>query len=248
MSKAIDFEKLRAPFKSSEIEWRVGSTTKDKSKGLALPYVTNRAIQNRLDEVCGIENWQNDFKEVENARICGISIRINGEWLTKWDGAQDTKKEAIKGGLSGAMKRAAVQWGMGRYLYNIPAMWVKLKPQGDSYVLAEIPKLPDWALPVEERKNIPADNWELEIQNEDLPERVQKCIDTFAKIGVTLEQITSFLNLEAYMITEKDIETLKTVYLQIRNGLKSKDDFFITYETKKRSSAATKLEDDLSKK
>ena len=52
-------DKLQEPFKESEIEWRVGSTTKDKTKGLALAYVTNRAIQNRLDDVFGIFGWKN---------------------------------------------------------------------------------------------------------------------------------------------------------------------------------------------
>ena len=37
----------------------------------------------------------------------------------KWDAAENTQVEAVKGGRSGAMKRAAVQWGIGRYLYNL---------------------------------------------------------------------------------------------------------------------------------
>ncbi len=50
---------------------------------------------------------------------CGISIKIDSEWVTKWDAAENTQVEAVKGGRSGAMKRAAVQWGIGRYLYNL---------------------------------------------------------------------------------------------------------------------------------
>ncbi|WP_263317101.1 Rad52/Rad22 family DNA repair protein, partial [Enterobacter hormaechei] len=50
---------------------------------------------------------------------CGISIKVEGEWITKWDAAENTQVEAVKGGRSGAMKRAAVQWGIGRYLYNL---------------------------------------------------------------------------------------------------------------------------------
>ncbi len=34
-------------------------------------------------------------------------------------GCRETQVEAVKGGRSGAMKRAAVQWGIGRYLYNL---------------------------------------------------------------------------------------------------------------------------------
>ena len=140
--------KLQAPFMASEIEWRVGSTTKDKAKGLALAYVTNRAIQNRLDDVFGCFGWRNEFKEWRsNSQICGISIKHGDDWITKWDGADDSNMEATKGGLSDAMKRAAYQWGIGRYLYKLPQQWVSIEQKGNSYVVSSIPKLPSWALP-----------------------------------------------------------------------------------------------------
>lgn len=143
-------EKLQAPFAPDEIEWRVGSTNQDKTKGLALAYVTNRAIQNRLDETFGVFGWKNDFKEWKGtSQLCGISVKQNDEWIAKWDGADDSNMEATKGGLSDAMKRAAYQWGIGRYLYKLPSVWCKIKAVGKSYALAETPNLPDWALPKE---------------------------------------------------------------------------------------------------
>lgn len=117
---------LAAFFPEEDIEWRIGRSgqTKDgKPWAMALAYLTNRAIMNRLDEVCGPENWRNEFKEWKvgnsNGVLCGISIKVNGEWVTKWDGAEETDVESVKGGFSSAMKRAAVQWGMGRYLYDL---------------------------------------------------------------------------------------------------------------------------------
>ena len=53
---------LAKPFAPEGLEWRLQNTIEEKMRGLAVPYVTNRAIQNRLDEVCGPENWYNDFK------------------------------------------------------------------------------------------------------------------------------------------------------------------------------------------
>lgn len=140
--------KLQEPFYPEEIEWRVGATTQTKDKGLALAYVTNRAIQNRLDEVFGCFGWQNEFKEWHgDSQLCGISVLYEGQWITKWDGADDSATEPTKGGLSDAMKRAAYQWGIGRYLYKLPQVWVQIKPAGKSYVIVEKPKLPSWALP-----------------------------------------------------------------------------------------------------
>lgn len=144
--------KLQAPFEADEIEWRVGNTTQDKTKGMALAYVTNRAIQNRLDDVFGPFGWQNVFREWgDKGQLCGISVKDPnaGEWITKWDGADNTNFEPTKGGLSDSMKRAAYQWGIGRYLYKLDAVWVPIKQQGKSYVIerGNEPRLPVWALP-----------------------------------------------------------------------------------------------------
>lgn len=140
--------KLQEPFYPEEIEWRVGATTKAKDKGLALAYVTNRAIQNRLDDVFGCFGWKNEYREWHgNSQLCGISVLYEGQWITKWDGADDSATEPTKGGLSDAMKRAAYQWGIGRYLYKLPQQWVQIKPVGNSYAIVNKPDLPDWALP-----------------------------------------------------------------------------------------------------
>lgn len=144
----IDLSRLREPFYPSEIEWRVGATNKDRLKGIALPYITNRAVQNRLDEVCGADNWWNDFKPWgTDSQLCGITILIGSRPVTKWDGADNTKVDATKGGLSNSMKRAAAQWGIGRYLYDLPAYWVDIQPVGKSYKIVKPPQLPKEALP-----------------------------------------------------------------------------------------------------
>ena len=97
-------EELARPFAPEDLEWRIQVTSKDKTSGLAIPYVTNRAIQDRLDEVVGPENWYNDYKPwhgngKKDAQICGISIYFEGKgFITKWDGAEDSDIEPIKGG------------------------------------------------------------------------------------------------------------------------------------------------------
>jgi hypothetical protein len=141
---------LKAPFHPDDIEWRVGSTNSDKTKGLALAYITNRAIQNRLDDVFGIAGWKNEFKDWKGSGVlCGLSCFVNEQWITKWDGAEETNMEATKGGISDAMKRAGYQWGIGRYLYKLDSQWVELEQRGRSYAIkpGKEPRLPDWALP-----------------------------------------------------------------------------------------------------
>lgn len=144
----IDFKKLSEPFAPEDIEWRAGATNQAKTKALALAYITSRAVMNRLDEVCGPEDWQDDFRAgPDGGVLAGIGIRVNGEWIWKWDGAENSNIEAVKGGLSDAFKRAAVKWGIGRYLYSLDGVWVECEQRGNTVVLKGKPTLPNWALP-----------------------------------------------------------------------------------------------------
>ena len=136
---------LAMPFAPEDLEWRLQRTFESRgdTMGVAVPNVTNRAIQSRLDEVVGLNNWHNDYKPwhgtgKKDSQICGISIFFEDRgWITKWDGAEDTDIEPIKGGLSDSMKRAAVQWGIGRVLYNMDVVFVDVEQRGKSWVIAQ---------------------------------------------------------------------------------------------------------------
>lgn len=130
----MDLKKLSEPFTDDDLEWRISQVFNNANlSARILVYVTNRAIMNRLDDVCGPENWKNEYTQMPGAFLCGLSIKVGAEWVTKWDGAQESQIEATKGGLSGAMKRAAVQWGIGRYLYNIGDCWANIHDKGEHY-------------------------------------------------------------------------------------------------------------------
>lgn len=131
------FEQLSSPFDPSEVDWRVGSTTQDKTKGMALAYIDARTVMDRLDTVCGPAGWQNRYVIEGTKTVCEIGIKCGDEWVWKSDGAGDSDVEAEKGALSDAFKRAAVRWGIGRYLYNLKSPWVPLKAFGKSYVIAD---------------------------------------------------------------------------------------------------------------
>ncbi len=131
-------KQLAQPFKAEDIEWRIAATNSEKTKGLAVAYVDSRAIQERLDNVLGCENWQNEFTVVPNAEadssayVCAISVYSpeRNEWIKKSDGAGPSDIEPVKGGLSGALKRAASVWSIGRYLYGLEGVWVDIEQKG----------------------------------------------------------------------------------------------------------------------
>ena len=164
----IGFKMLREPFSIENIEWRIQSAGKKDGKlwAICMAYLTARAVMDRLDDVCGPENWKNEYdKGPCGGVMCGISIWDGQKWVTKWDGTDDAKEKSdnaqhvdgVKSGFTGAMKRAGVQWGIGRYLYNLPLSFARITPNGkrkqpgkpgqyDSFRW-DPPDLPVWALP-----------------------------------------------------------------------------------------------------
>jgi len=107
---------LKKPFALGRVKPRKGHG------GGILHYIDARDVMFRLDEVIGPLNWQDTYKEVMGRIICTLSLRFEDEdeWISKEDGAGDTKIEGEKGGISDAFKRAACRWGVGRYLYYFP--------------------------------------------------------------------------------------------------------------------------------
>jgi hypothetical protein len=144
MTMAADtFKALTAPFPPERVSWRVGSTTADKKRGMALAYIDARDVMQRLDDVLGPLNWQCRYTHAGTITICeigcGVSIDGKTEWVWKANGAGSTDVEAEKGACSDAFKRAAVLWGIGRYLYDLDSPWVALN--GRQIAPEEMPKL-----------------------------------------------------------------------------------------------------------
>jgi hypothetical protein len=155
---------LTLPFTEADLEWRVqrSGMAHGRPWALALAYVDARAVQNRLDEVVGPENWTVQYHHIPGGVMCDLSIRCNdGEWVTKSDGSPETNIEAFKGGISKSLVRAASVWGIGRYLYRLQdnfANFVDKRTAGarelridGQYFYWVPPELPEWALPEEAR-------------------------------------------------------------------------------------------------
>jgi len=133
-------KRLREPFSSKDVEWKIQVVTQDKARGMAVVYLDARAVQKRLDDVVGPFNWKNIYSLWhDKAQICGISIFNDerNEWVTKWDGAENSDIEPIKGGLSDSFKRTACVWGIGRYMYDMDGIWVEVEAKGKSFAIKQ---------------------------------------------------------------------------------------------------------------
>jgi len=156
---------LAAPFPADRVSWKPQAISRDKKRALAVAYIDARDVAQRLDDAVGPLNWQVDHKQVGDQIVTGLGIRDpeTGAFICKWDtgfvgGAdsesEDTQMKARKGTISDGLKRAGVLWGIGRYLYRLPKVWVDFDAEHKK--LANTPSLPEWALLESERKPVTA--------------------------------------------------------------------------------------------
>lgn len=110
------FARLAAPFAAHEVKIR-------PQAGRQLHYITARTVMNRLDEVLGPANWWDEYEAGEHSVLCKLTICLpDGKVLTKQDAGgyagMSDQGDDDKSGYSDSFKRAAVKFGVGRYLYR----------------------------------------------------------------------------------------------------------------------------------
>lgn len=115
-------QKLKAPM---EYKWRIQSINDYKATCVA--YVDARDVMDRLDEVFGIDGWEDGYAEADGKLFCNLTCHFNGNSITKSDTGSESNVEKDKGLVSDAFKRAAVKFGIGRFLYNLEIQDLKVK-------------------------------------------------------------------------------------------------------------------------
>lgn len=148
---------LAEPFDPTEVRWKPQSVKGNRA--LAIAYIDARCVQDRLDEVLGVEGWQDDYEVLQDGSVvCRLRVRINGEWVLKTDvgslSEQPDGGDRLKAAFSDALKRAAVKLGVGRYLYRLQSAWEDYDPGKKQFV--RTPQLPPWARPTPQAFDRPA--------------------------------------------------------------------------------------------
>jgi hypothetical protein len=139
---------LSAPFDSKEVKFKPAVVSGNRA--LALAYVDARVIQDRLDDVLGVSGWQDEYECLpDGSVVCRLHLRLGDEWITKMDvggqSEQPDEGDRKKAAFSDALKRTAVKFGIGRYLYRLPSQWCDYDPQKKQFT--RTPALPASALP-----------------------------------------------------------------------------------------------------
>ena len=139
---------LAAPFEPREVKYKPQSVKNNRC--LAMAYIDARLIQDRLDEVLGVENWEDGYKILADGSVmCRLRVKLGDRWISKTDVGSPSEQpdggDRLKAAFSDALKRAAVKFGIGRYLYRLAAQWVDYDPVKKQII--QVPQMPAFGLP-----------------------------------------------------------------------------------------------------
>jgi hypothetical protein len=114
-------EKLNLNLLKKEIPYKWKIESLKGYKATCVSYIDARAVMDLLDEVVCPANWSDSYGRCSKGGLfCTISIKVGAEWISKADIGVAGNFEKEKGEASDSFKRAAVKWGVGRFLYSIP--------------------------------------------------------------------------------------------------------------------------------
>lgn len=127
------------PFDLSAISWKINNYNGEKTKAMITFHVDARAVQERLNTIIGIENWSFEFSELQQDK--GAHGKLIVDFGEKKVMREDVgypnevgKKEWYKDAVSDALKRCAVHFGIGHFLYALPSYWIELEQTAQKFL------------------------------------------------------------------------------------------------------------------
>ncbi len=214
---------LAEPFDPREVDFKIQSQGKN-GKALVVPYVDARTVMDRLDQVVGPEGWHDAYevladRESGGNRVVEVRCRLTVLGITKEDVGEG---DSLKAAFSDALKRAAVKFGVGRYLYGLDKVWVQVEGNflSDSQIDKLRARLPRPGKPAEK----PARAEErAEAREEEVAERLKKADEAISRLVGELKaqgkgaEAAKVLTALGYKVgepgsTAEDLERAKKVY------------------------------------
>lgn len=239
------WQKLAQEFPETEVQWRIESKSKDGTKALVVPYIDARAVMDRLDEVVGPENWADSYEFINtrsdsNGNVYEVRCTLTVNGIVKQDvGEGDT----LKGAFSDALKRAAVKFGIGRYLYGMDKHWVEVDQYGRFTPPTTEPKAKPQAKPQAKPVAQPKPAVPAASHGNEATEAQRKAIFALAREklfpliqdeGMTKEDLNGFLkSFLSHAIgrkIESSTEITKAEASKVIEMFKDEDTFLATYD------------------
>lgn len=194
------WRKLAEPFPPGEVQWRIEALSRDKKRALVVPYVDARTVLDRLDRVVGPEEWQDAYEvlaDVERTvqdergerreRLVEVKCRLTILGVTKEDVGEG---DSLKAAFSDALKRAAVKFGVGRYLYRLEKQWVDYDAEKGRFTPPHLPEAEEPPAETEEKPEAYRliDQLVERLKEKGLGREVAKIITKYGGYGKTPEE------------------------------------------------------------
>jgi hypothetical protein len=127
------YHELRKPLALQFISWKPNVFNRDRTRAQITFHIDARAVQHKLNESLGIDGWNFTFVPGRDAGIYGrLVVRINDREVIREDVGypqNPDKDDRDKDAVSDALKRCAVHFGVGHFLYALPDKWVDWNPE-----------------------------------------------------------------------------------------------------------------------
>ncbi len=147
--------KLREPFHPDEILWRTTNKARDGKSVCVAPYADRRAYSDRLNVLFSPSGWSEDFnttmlapvpRKKNNAVIITGKVMVSCRVVIEGLGSHSSTGEewaddenAMTKTEAQSFKRACTDFGLGRYLYDVPPIRVKVDQHGNFLQKPELP-------------------------------------------------------------------------------------------------------------
>jgi hypothetical protein len=124
-----DLEILKAPFSKDRLGVKVQSVNKDRTRAMLVLYLQHTDVQDRLEQVDPA--WTSEvLSETREGDTVYVRSRMTVKGVSRENVGEGGDPKAA---YSDALKRCAMLFGIGRYLYDSETVWVDYNESRDRY-------------------------------------------------------------------------------------------------------------------
>lgn len=126
---SADLKILKAPFPRERLGVKIQTLSKEKTRAMLVLYLQHTDVQDRIEEVDPA--WTCEvLKEERHAETVFVRSRMIIKGVARENVGEGYDPKAA---YSDALKRCAMLFGIGRYLYDSPTVWTDYQESRDRY-------------------------------------------------------------------------------------------------------------------
>lgn len=209
------WDMLNEPFPPEELQWRVEALSKDQRRALIAAYVNHKAVLDRLDEVAGVQSWQDSYEVLQTpSQVAGfytVKCRLTIMEIAKEDVGEG---DSLKAAFAEALVRAAAKFGIGRFQQQ----WVDYDPTSGKFTPPYLGAMVEWYGSSDLEAQLPQPNPPSPGKSKPEPqELIDRLIERLRQVGLGKQAALIVMKYGGY---GKHPEETRKLYSELRALLK----------------------------